>query len=382
MRKELFYQVLITANKKDSYDISHDLTSFTVEEEDIKPNKLTIDVSDPFKVLSHAIQEGMDIEVDVGFIQDHSIIFRGQIHKVMANFPQSEIPKLKIMAYDKTIMMGLYKRNRPWQEPATTLDSIVKTIAERYFLKTQIKVDLKENPEFNGNGIRQNEESDLAFLYRLANKHGCEMYVEENETQQLFYFKSQYKIMTKMPDIKIHHGRCDVANYLLSFEADTNVGNIQLPQMFSGINYKTGQRTEVITGTVDEVVDMDDQFLNENIIEFRKKEPLKAQQLEKLIKQGPEVQLNLRTQLGTVQRIETPSFTTEAELNIKKQHQFSSSNHGMRANGTTLGNHRIRANTIIDIADVGGRFSGTWYLSQVQHILNNKGYQTEFRCQR
>ena len=382
MNKELFYRVLITANGTVGYDISHDLTSFTIEEDEDKPNKLTMDMSDPYKVLSHAIQEGMEVEVDVGFVQDHSVIFRGGIHKVTANFPQAEIPKLQLIAYDKTILMGLHKRNRSWQGEGVTLESIVKSIAKRYFSEQQIKVELEGNPTFKGNGIRQYEETDLAFLYRLANNYGCEMYVEANEDQQIFYYQSQYKIMSKTPTVRIHHGRCNVANYLQTFEADTNVANIQLPQAFSGINYKTGEHTEIIKGTVNEVANMDDHFMDENIVEFRKKEPLKSTQLDQLILKAPGVQQTLRTKLGTVQRIETPCFTTEEELNIKKEHQFSSSIHGMRANGTTLGNHRIRANTTIDIADVGGRFSGTWYLSQVKHILNNQGFQTEFRCQR
>ena len=54
----------------------------------------------------------------------------------------------------------------------------------------------------------------------------------------------------------------------------------------------------------------------------------------------------------------------------------------MRASGTAVGNHHLHAQAAFNIADVGKRFSGIWYLSKVRHILDKEGYRTEFECQR
>ncbi len=89
----------------------------------------------------------------------------------------------------------------------------------------------------------------------------------------------------------------------------------------------------------------------------------------------------LRNRLGKTTLETTQGFTTEAELKVRAQNQFSVSRYGMQASGATVGNHRLHAQTAVRIADVGG-FSNIWYLSQVRHILDRQGYRVEFECQR
>ena len=69
-------------------------------------------------------------------------------------------------------------------------------------------------------------------------------------------------------------------------------------------------------------------------------------------------------------------------MNTRAENQFSTSIQGMRGSGATLGNQRLRAQSNARIEDVGGRFSGTWYLSQVRHTIDQQGYQTQIQCQR
>mgnify|MGYP001001405871 FL=1 len=90
----------------------------------------------------------------------------------------------------------------------------------------------------------------------------------------------------------------------------------------------------------------------------------------------------LREELGSEERIATPGFVSQADLDTQAENQFSTSIHGMRATGTTTGNHRIRAQSSIRIQDVVGRFSGTWYLTRVRHVGDRQGYLTEIECRR
>ena len=94
------------------------------------------------------------------------------------------------------------------------------------------------------------------------------------------------------------------------------------------------------------------------------------------------MQDSLREELGGARRQATPTPITEEELNVIAANQFSTSLHGMRASGASYGNPQIHAQATVMIADVGGRFSGIWYLSEVRHSLNTQGYRTEFQCQR
>lgn len=379
MTKDLFYRVSITADTA-AYDLSQDLSSFTIEEDASKPNLLTVHVSDPFKVFSHALQEGMEIEVELGTTEDHSVIFRGRIHKVQSNFPQDEVPTLRLLAHDRSMAMGLRKRNRPWTD--MQLSGIVSEIAGEYFDDGNVIVGLKGDPEFKGNGIRQQDETDLAFLLRLAATYGCETFVTANDEGDALHFEAQYSIMKSEPEVTLYHGRSGVSNRLLAFEANSDVSSIQLPRVLSGIDYESGEPTEVTSTSVEEVGTTEDRFLDENLTALRERYPAKSEQLERLLSAAAPVQQRLREELGNAEREPISTFVTEDDLRVRSENQFSTSIHGMRASGSTVGNQRIRAQANIHIADVGGRFSGVWYLSQVRHVLNGQGYQTEFQCQR
>lgn len=381
MAGDLFYRVSIRADSAE-YDLSHDLSSFTIEETSGKPDALTVNLSDPHKVFSHALQEGMMVEVDLGTVEEHSFIFRGQIYKVEGGFPKEGVPTLRVLAHDASMAMGLRKRNRPWTD--MYLSDIVSEIAGAYFDQNNITVNLREggDPRFKGNGIRQRDKTDLEFLHTLARQYGCEMYVVPDEDGDKLYFEAQYHIMKASPAVTLYHGRCNTPNRLLSFQANSNVSNIQLPRVLAGMDYEKGEPTEATITTVDEVGSTDDEYADENMTAFREKDPERADRLEGLISGAASVQDTLRTALGTAERDAIPTFTTEEEIKVIGANQFSTSIHGMRANGTAYGNQHIHAQANIKIADVGGRFSGIWFLSQVRHVLNAQGYQTEFQCQR
>jgi uncharacterized protein len=379
MGKDLYYRVSITAGNA-AFDLSPDLNSLTIEEDNDKPDQLTIQMSDPFKVFSHALQEGMEVEVDLGTVEDHSLIFRGQIYRTEGNFPQESVPSLALVAYDRSMKMGLRKRSRPWSD--LKLSEIVTTIAGEYFAPGNIEVNLKGDPSFTGNGIRQQNETDLAFLFRLAARYDCETFVVADESGDTLHFIAQYHIMQAEPEITLYHGRSGVPNRLLNFEATADVSDIQLSRVFSGMEYETGEPVEPTTAPVEAVGSTQDPFLDENLAIFRARYPDKAAQLQTLLSGAGAIQAALRADLGGVERQTTPGFTSSDELGVRAENQFSTSLHGMRGSGTALGNHRIRAQASMLIADAGGRFSGTWYLSQVRHLLDAQGYQTEFQCQR
>lgn len=378
MAPDLFYYVLVTGAGA-SYDLSADLCTLTIDEEGGKPDKLSIELSDPFKVLSHALQEGMEVEVDLGTAQDHSLIFRGQISRVEGEFPQDGVPTLRLLAYDRSIKMGLRKRNRPWTN--TTIKGIVENVGDTYFGAGGINVELTVDLQITGNGIRQQDETDLAFLRRLAARYACELYVTAGDLSDTLHFIAQKKIMQAKPKVTLYYGRSGVPDRLISFHASSDVSDIQLPRAFAGIDYTTGELSEK-TESVDEVGSQDDPFFDENLAAFGKREPARGTQLQGLLNASAAVWQALRAALGSERHEATHGFSTPEELNVRARNQFSTSIHGMRASGSTPGNHRIHAQSAIMIADVGGRFSGTWYLSQVRHIVDGQGYRTEIECQR
>lgn len=378
MNGDLYYRVSVKAGSA-RYDLSQDLTSLLIEEDSGKPDQLTVTMSDPFKVLSHALQEGMEVEVDLGFADDHSIIFRGRIYRTEGDFPTDAVPTHKISAYDKSMQMGLRRRNRRWSD--VTLSKVIERIAGDYF-GSDFEVNLFGDPNFSGNGIRQQDETDLAFLHRLAATYGFEMFVVSDDHTDTLHCDAQYYIMSGEPEVIAYYGRCDVPQYLRTFQATSNLSDIQLPRTLSGIDYETGAAAELTTADILPAGNQDDRFLDENLTEFRQRYPEQAEQLTGLIGAAGDLQQTLRKELGSTERQVTPTFVSQQDLSEIARNQFSTRLLGMRGSGTLPGNQRIRAQSNIGIYDVGGRFSGVWYLSQVRHQLNNMGYQTDITCER
>jgi uncharacterized protein len=375
---DLFYRVLVSAPGA-NYDLSGDLASLSIEEDETKPALLAVELADPFKVFGHALQEGMGVEAELGTADDHSLVFRGRIHQVDASFPPTGVATVRIRAHDNGMRMGLRRRNRVWA--GTTLSRLVRTMAQEHGFARQ-NIRLLGDPEFRGNGIRQQDETDLAFLHRLAGAYGAETYVNPRDAGDEFTFLAQREIMTSEPAVTLYHGRCGVRPPLISFEAHADIADVQLPRVFAGVDYDRGEAVDAVQAPVEEVAGLEDPFFDENMTAFREQEPERAAGLQALLAAAFAARQQVLGDLGDVERVTVAAFTTGEELRTRRENQFSTSVHGMRASGRTEGNKDLRAQTNVRIEDVGGRFSGVWFLTQVRHLLDTDGFRTEFECRR
>lgn len=378
MAQDLYYRIYAEAVKK-GIDLSSAATSLTVDETGNEPDQLTLQVSDPYKTYSHALREGVEVEVDLGWADDHSVVFRGVVCKVDGAFPQDSVPSLRVLARDRSILLGLRRRSRAWTN--ITLSNIVYKIAKEVFLMADIQVHLKGEPTFSGNGVRQHDMTDLAFLRRLATDYGCELFVVAGEHADELHFEAQAHLMEKEPAVTLAYGRCGARNRLLSFQASSDVTRVQLARTFSGIDFATGQALAVKTAPVQPVAVQEDEYRDENLAAFFKEEPIAAAEVTPLMEAAGAAYDALRRRLGSSARVATPGFTTAQDLQVRADNQFSTSLYGMRASGSAVGNHRLHAQATVEIADVGG-FSNIWYLARVRHILDRQGYRVEFECQR
>ena len=375
---DLFHRVTVSAAGAE-YDLSNDLTSLSIEEDETRPDMLVVNLADPYKVFGHALQEGMDVEVELGWTDDHSLVFRGRIHQVDASFPAEGVPHLTLRAHDNSMRLGLRRRNRPWSD--TNLSGIARRIADDHgFAQKDVRLD--GDPSFSGNGIRQHDETDLAFLHRLAESYGAETYVNARDSGDEFVFLSQRAIMTSDPEVTLYHGRCGVRDTLYSFQARADVAEIQLPRVFGGVDYDRGEALDPVEAPVEAVGSEDDTFFDENMTAFSEREPERAAQLQGLIASAPVAREQVITDLGEVERVTAPTFTTADDLSARRQNQFSTSIDGMCGSGATTGNKNLRAQTNVGLQDVGARFSGIWFLTQVRHVLDSGGYRTDFECKR
>jgi phage protein D len=377
--RDLYFRVLITAQGV-SYDLSGDLTSLTVEEDDRLADKLTAVVPDPFKVFSYALQEGMDVEVDLGHTDDHSVLFRGLITQVDADFPEDDVPEVTVRAFDNSIRMGLRKRNRPWTD--INLRGIVSRIATEYdFMLQDISLPPGGNPTYTGNGIRQQEKTDLAFLHDLARAQRCKIFVDAEDAGDVFTFKAEQMIMDAQPASTVYYGRCGVENRLLSFSVNSDVSQRHRPRVYASIDPETGQETES-ERQVEQVRDLRGNPFDENLAELTRRNPVQAAALAPLLNVAASAYGSIFEETGEEEREVTSGLHNAQALRERTAPQASTVSEGISGQGVTEGNKDLRAKRNLEIEAVGGRFTGKWYLTQVRHVVDSNGYRTHFSCSR
>lgn len=374
----LFWRVSVTASGT-SYDLSLDLSSFTIEEEDGAPTMLTVQVTDPFTVFSHAFREGMDIEADLGTVDDHTTMFSGRIYHVDGALPLNGSGTLTLKAYDATMRMGLQQRNRRFQDVA--LSDIVTAVAEPHMEGRPITVQVDGDPTFTGEGLRQREETDLAFLRRLAQQAQCAMGIDFGESGEEFIFKAQQQILQAVPDVVLHYNRCGVPNRLLSLDAHADVADIAVPRIIAGMDPTTGDTIDPSETTLTDVGSVDDRLLEDNLAAFEAKHDDRGAALRDLISAADTLDETVRQDLGDSRRDPIPAFATPAQAAQAAQQQPSASLHGMRASGGTIGNKDLHVRKPLEI-EGAGRFSGIWFVTKTTHALDRQGYRTDFTCQR
>ncbi len=380
MAKDMYYRVGVTAPGT-KYDLSSDIGSLTVEQRASQPAKVTIEMNDPFKVFSHGVQEGMHLEVELGTADDHALVFLGRIYQVNGTFPETGVPRLNIQAYDGTMAMGLKERNRVFQDMHLS-DVVSQVAAAPPYRFAMVSVDVLGDPSFPGNGIRQREETDLHFLLRLAAEYGCAMTSLPGDAGEELEFRAERRLMDGKPDVTLFYGRCDVANRLLSFTPSADISRIQLPRVLAGIEYETGDPIDANAAADDDVTDMEDPFAGENLAAFGARHPERGGRLERLVGAAPDSRTTLLQGLGSTVREVVRTFTTPDDLSQRLKNQFSSQRLGMQASGVAPGNYRLRAQRTVGVLDVGGHFSGKWFLTQVRHTVSRSGFRTEFECRR
>jgi phage protein D len=377
--RDLFFKVTVKAPGAE-YDLSKDLTSFTVEEDDRMADKLTVVVPDRLNVFSLALREGLDVDVDLGYSDNHSIVFRGLVTQVNAAFPDDAVPAVTMIAYDNSIRMGLNRRNKQWTD--IDLQGIVAEIARASGFTNQ-KIELPDggNPEYTGNGIRQRETTDLAFLLELADAQRCKVFVDAEDTGDVFYFKSQKALMTADPASKVRYRCRDAHNNLLNFSVSSDISRRSRKRVSATVNPETGQATTA-QRDVEVPPKSETASLGESLTEFGKRVPSRAASLTKLIGAADAAYSSIVDARGEDEREITVGLYSAQQLQQRTVPQASTTNEGMSGSGVAEGNKDMRAKRNIQIDAVGGRFSGKWYLSQVRHVVDGSGYRTHFTCSR
>lgn len=389
MEDTLYYCVRVSPNGRfddlSAYDLSGDLASVSWVESLNTPAELTIAVPDPFKVMGHVLREGMYVQYDLGTETQHEVRFIGLIYTVESKFPAGGVPVLTLKAYDGLKELGMNQQSRTLPE-IPTLKNVVKHV-----------VDVKDPPSlYNWASVNveisytfqvqeaQMGQTDLMFLKALCEEYDCMMYTTPKEgTNGHFFFQEAAKLMKSDPTITLSYGRVGVPNPMIEFEATVDADGLIVPSIVSAWDNLNAKPLDPVTRTPETPLVVEDPFWTENLAAIE--DPIKRQRLDKLAGTAAgaaEKVKAMRLAQAAAAPTQSKPFMPLTEMRFKAENWKSINSHGMEGSGKTSGTPQLRANMPVRIDDVGGRFSGTWFVTEVRHTLDRDGYYTEFSCRR
>jgi phage protein D len=229
---------------------------------------------------------------------------------------------------------------------------IVKEITDN------IKIKFEPLPQYGAieekcKFIFQNNMYDIVFLMEIARTIGYEIYVEAKKTNGEYEFKFYFRpsIMGK----KVY--LLEWGKSLINFHPNLTTVNQVSEVVVTGWNPTQKKR---VVGTA-------------------KRKDLETQALGV----DKDIQVIESSLTQKVERIaDIPVYDTQEANQLAKETLKKMTKGMVKASGSTVGLPNLRAGTTIDIIKLGELFSGTYYVTETTHTINDSGYITNFSARK
>jgi phage protein D len=318
-------------------DLASHITDVRVEDHLMLPDAFTIRIGDPTlkHVDSHPLEVGAEIEIMLGASSGNVLapLLSGQVTSVEPEFAPGGAT-IVIRGYDHSHALNRSRRSETYQN--STVADIAKKVATRAGL-TPGTIDDEGGVQ---NFVQQNNETDYEFLWRLAERVGCEVVVLKKEL-----------------------------NFRKAGGAGGNPVELKWGEDLIGFRPR-------LTGVqqVEEVVVRGWDSAAKRVIEAT----AKPQGLLSTIGVAHDKIVSALSG-GTLRVLDKPVATQDEATALAKSVASKVANAYLEATGTARGNPALKAGAQVKIDGVGTRFGGTYTLSATTHVYRGaKGYETQF----
>lgn len=303
------------------------------------PDSFLLRISDPGlkHIDTNPLEVGTEIEIRFGAPDSKMLtpLIKGQITAVEPEFRADGV-SIVARGYDHSHALNRTRRNATYQD--TSVADVVKKVCQRAGLKAVEVEDAGGTQPF----IQQSNETDWEFLWRLANRVGCEVVVLDGELK----FRTAGGGQPEGEPIGLRYGET-----LLTFR----------PRL-------TGVQQ------VDEVVVRSWDHTAKRAIEATAK-PEPTRSAIGVARSTVAKALGG----GAVTISDAPVGNQEEADALAKSVMAKISNGFLEAEGSCRGNPKLRAGSTITVEGVGTRFSGTYRVTSTVHAFRgSKGYETRF----
>jgi phage protein D len=361
--------------------------SVDVEDHDRLIDRARIEVQDRDNVCTNFAREGQKVRIEMGWGSQRAAIFEGFITHVEGFDSRSYPRTVMITALDPSYKMNLLRRipNRH----VGKLSEIIRRVAQQYAEYFDIgEIVVASDVEFSEAApLLQRNETDLQFLYRLANLYGARTFVEynraegETEARSLFYFVSEQRLMQgdRLTTLRYCPGIAQVIN----FDYQRHASDAQPQRTAVAVNPADGisveARGEIITAqgppdrsTAEHIVHIERQGRSAD--SYRA-----AQEATQQAKEQPE---DLRHHYAETGLPSDPNLIQQVTRQDPTRYL------GLRGTGIAVGNIHLRAKGKIGITGFSIWDEGDWYVHKVNHKMtqardeSNQSYRTHFEVSR
>jgi uncharacterized protein len=283
------------------------------------------------------------VEIEMGYRKNRAVKLLGKITALSVSFPESGVPTLTVQG--QSLYNDLMRNRRQQPFASQEDDEIVREIAAKFGLSAQL------DPTNTRHGtVSYRNKTYAEILQERAERLNFEVTVKE---KNLIFMRPTY-LKDNNARLQLIWGRT-----LKSFSPRLNTNNVatSVETRASQTAQGGGKAPIVSTVTADQV-------------------PARLGRVS-----GAQY---VRQRFGDNQvltndhRAESPE---EAHMQSRGRLERSSLNL-IEASGAANGNPQLQSRTVIELLELGKRFSGKYYVTSTTHTIDGNGYQTTFEAKR
>jgi uncharacterized protein len=287
--------------------------------------------------------EGNHVTIELGYVNQLDVRFGGELTACAPTFPENGVPTLTVRGYSYYQRLQHRRRDKPFEK--ATDSQIAQEIAKEVGLGSSVKVTDIQYP------LVSPKNSTLAdFLSRRAKRIGYELVVKEN----MLYFERPGYQTAPGPALTLEWGKS-----LRSFSPSLSTYNMVTEVKVQGPQTSQGGGKQPLVGIAkpgDERV-----------------------KLGKTT--GPQVALKMLRQNAL--NSDEHSVINQQEANLLALAQLEANAlEFINGRGSCIGDPRLKARIVIELAGLGQRFSGLYYVTSATHTIDAGGYRTDFEVKR
>jgi phage protein D len=332
----LSVSVTETIDRADSF-------TFTLRERNPDPQRLFAGGPKLQWMDSDLLEEGSKVEIHMGYVGDLQLMVRGTVKAATVSFPESGQPTIRVEGYSLYHDLQHKHLRNPFK--ANTDSGVAEEIAELTGLDATVDKTDAEYPLLSPKDASLGE-----YLQARARRIGYELTIKD----RTLYFQKPRYLVDRSPALTLQWGR-----HLRSFSPRVSVHNMVTKVTVRSSQTTHGGRKAALVGEARAGAER---------VKMGKET---GSQAAKRVHKENEVLITDRDIMSQQEAREMALARLEA-----RSLDFIS------GQGSVIGDPNIRARQVVEIKDIGKRFSGSHYITSTTHTIDSSGYRTDFEVKR